>query len=835
MHIGSRPLRRDHSAVRPLPSGTVTLLFTDVEGSTTLLHEHGDAYADLLHEHRHLLRESFARHGGVEVDTQGDAFFYAFARAGDAVGAAREGQKALEATPVRVRMGIHTGEPLVTDEGYVGVDVHRGARIAAAGHGGQVILSQTTRDLLDGDVELRDLGEHRLKDLSAPQRLYQLGVSEFPPLQTLHQANLPVQLTPLVGRERELAAASDLLLRHRLVTFVGPGGSGKTRLALQVAAEAVEEFEHGVWWVSLASLEDSDLVETAIAQAVGAKQELDDHLRSQKALLLLDNFEHLLPAAPRVAELLREARDVKVLATSRAPLHLAGEQEFPVPPLREDEALELFSERARAIRPGFRPDEHVATICRRLDRLPLALELAAARVKVLPPAKLAERLERALPLLTGGTRDAPERQRTLRLTIEWSYSLLDQHEQRLFAQVAVFPGSFSLEAAEQVCSATLDLLHGLVDKNLLRETGAARFFLLETVREFALERLDDGAQVEPMRRRHAEFFLGVAEDAEPRLNHASVLAALGEDDANFRAALSYGRERAPDLMLRLVGSLWRFWFYRGRYSEGRRWVEQALAHDRGGSSLERAHALRGLAALLVSDDDRVYARSLVEEAIIIHREHGDDAGLARCLNNLGVILLGSSVDPDLDRAAEVLEESLVLGRQLTERGHHFPVAFQLGNLADISLRRGDLAEARRRTNEELEVARAEGDDVNIADAGSRLAWLAALEGDYEEAARLLRRPLRFSVEIGAQWPGGALGLAGLVGAHRGHRTEAAKLLGALDARRGRLGFRGWEDSKDGAIVAMVRELDEDGLAWALAGGQELSFEELLELALRLID
>ena len=308
---------------------------------------------------------------------------------------------------------------------------------------------------------------------------------------------------------------------------------------MQVAAEAVEEFEHGVWWVSLASLDDSDLVETAIAQAVGAKQEIDDHLRSQKALLVLDNFEHLLAAAARVAELLREARDVKVLATSRAPLHLAGEQEFPVPPLREDEALQLFNERARAVRPGFQPDERVVAICRRLDRLPLALELAAARVKVLPPAKLAERLERALPLLTGGTRDAPERQRTLRLTIEWSYSLLDEHEQRLFAQLAVFPGSFSLEAAEQVCAATLDLLHGLVDKNLLRETGTARFFLLETVREFALERLDAGAHVEPMRRRRAEFFLGVAENAEPRLNHASVLAALGEDDTQTSAPRSH--------------------------------------------------------------------------------------------------------------------------------------------------------------------------------------------------------------------------------------------------------------------------------------------------------
>ena len=826
-----------------LPSGTVTFLFTDVEGSTKLLQEHRDAYAELLAEHRGLLREAFARYGGVEVDTQGDAFFVAFARASDALGAAHEAQQGLEATPVRVRMGIHTGEPLVTDEGYVGIDVHRAARIMGAADGGQVLLSQTTRDLLDGGVELHDLGEHRLKDLSAPQRLYQLGDGEFPPLRTLHHANLPVQPTPLVGRERELAEASVLLRTHRLVTLVGPGGSGKTRLALQVAAEAVEAFEHGVWWVSLAPLAEAEFVEAAIAQAVGARDGLEDHLRSQRALLLLDNFEHLLAAAPYVAELLRAAPEIAVLATSRAPLHLAGEQEYPVPPLPEDDAVLLFSERARAVKPSFEPDEHVRVICRRLDGLPLALELAAARVRVLPPAKLAERLEHALPLLTGGTRDAPERQRTLRATLEWSYDLLDEEEKGLFARVAVFAGSFSLEAAEQVCGGTLDLVQSLVGKNLLRETGSARFFLLETVREFASERLDERADVEAARQRHAEFFLAVAEEAEPGLNHASVLQELAEDEANFRAALSYCRERAPELMLRLAGALWRFWSHRGRYAEAQRWLEEALARDVGGSSLARAHVLRGLSSVLVSDADVERRRTLLEEAVELYRAQGDEDGLARCLNNLGVLAMaeesqGRALDAELalDRATELFEESLIVERRLAERGHQIQPATPIGNLADIALVRGDLAAARRLATEALEVARAQGDDVNVVTSLPRLAWIAALTGEDDEAVRLLREPLHLVSEMGSRHPGGALVLAAVLAARRGKPSVAAKLLGALDARRASLGMPPHVQGRAGRVITEIeRKLEEDGFAQQRADGQALSFDEMLELAFRAIE
>ena len=392
--------------VRQLPSGTVTLFFTDIEGSTRLLHELGERYAEVLAEHRRLLREAFLRHGGIEVDTQGDAFFVAFARAGDAVAAAREAQDALAEGSVRVRMGLHTGEPVVTEEGYVGADVHRAARIMGAGHGGQVLLSETTARLLDSSAELRDLGEHRLKDLSGPQRLYQLGDSDFPPLRTLYQTNLPIQPSPLVGRERELAEAGALVRSHRLLTLTGPGGSGKTRLALQLAAEAVEQFPDGVFWVPLQALRDPTLVERAIGTAVGADDGLIEYVGNKRLLVLLDNFEQVVEAAPNVAALLAGTPHATVLVTSREPLQIESEQRYPVEPLPADAAALLLLERARAVAPAFRPTAAVGEICQRLDGLPLAIELAAARVALLEPEELLARLEQRLPLLASRSRDA---------------------------------------------------------------------------------------------------------------------------------------------------------------------------------------------------------------------------------------------------------------------------------------------------------------------------------------------------------------------------------------------------------------------------------------------
>src|SRR6266540_307419 len=551
--------------MRPLPTGIVTFLFSDIEGSTRLLDELGaEAYAAALAEHQRLMREAFAAHGGVEVDTQGDAFFVAFPEADGALAAAAQAQTALGGGPIRVRMGIHSGEPLLTEEGYVGIDVHRGARVMSAGHGWQVLVSEATYLLLDGDSKLIELGRHRLKDLTEPQPLYQLGDDEFPPLKTLYQTHLPVQPTPLVGREEELAEVLAMISEARLVTLTGAGGSGKTRLALQAAAELVDDYPQGVWWVSLAALRDPELVESTIAQVVGAKGGLGEHLRSQKTLLLLDNFEHLLSAVPRIAALLSEVPELRVLATSRERLAVAAEHEYQVPTLVPAEAVALFTARARQLKPGFEPDERVSDICRRLDGLPLAIELAAARVKVLRSEQILERLGQSLELLTAGGRDAPERQRTLRATIEWSYELLSEDERELFANLAVFAGSFDPEAAEAVCEAELDTLASLLEKSLLRQTEDGRFFMLETIHEFALERLQDGVEAEQLRRRHAEHFLELAEREEPHLlgtDEVEALRTLRDDLANLRAALETAiAAEDAETALRLAGALHPFWY-----------------------------------------------------------------------------------------------------------------------------------------------------------------------------------------------------------------------------------------------------------------------------------
>ena len=495
----------------------MTFLFTDIEGSTLLLHEHGDRYAELLSEHRRALRETFARHSGVEVDTQGDAFFVAFARASDAIGAASDGQAALRDGPISVRMGLHTGEPVVTDEGYVGIDVHRAARIAAAGHGGQVLLSQATRDLV-ADEAVRDLGEHRLKDLSAPERLFQLGDAEFPRLKTLYQTNLPVPATPFLGRERELDEVVGLLRRDdvRLLTLTGPGGTGKTRLALQAAAEVADDLPDGVWWISLAPLRDPALALDAVAKALDVRERpgfaieetLVDALAAKRALLLIDNAEHLLPHVASEIARLRESHGPRLLVTSRERLQLQGEHAWTVPSLDDHDGTALFTARARALRPAFTETAATAELCSRLDNLPLALELAAARIPIFSPEQLLERLGKGVELRGG--RDADPRQQTLDATIRWSYDLLAPEEQRLFARLAVFAGGCTYEAAEAVCAADADTLQSLIDKSLVRSreaTGGDRYWMLETIREFAAAELEasgeaDDAQAAPRRVLH---------------------------------------------------------------------------------------------------------------------------------------------------------------------------------------------------------------------------------------------------------------------------------------------------------------------------------------------
>jgi predicted ATPase len=554
---------------RELPTGTVTFLFTDVEGSTRLLNELGaEGFDEALAEHRRLLRGAFARRGGVEVDTQGDAFFYAFPSPREAVEAAGEGQQALSVGPIRVRMGLHTGRPHVGSEGYVGEDVHLAARIAAAGHGGQVLVSQATRALVDG--ELADLGEHRVKDFSKPVWIFQLGEERFPPLKTISNTNLPRPPSSFVGREREVSDVVELLQDGaRLVTLSGPGGSGKTRLAIEAAGELVPDFRNGVFWIGLAALRDPALVAETVAQTLGAKDGLAEHIGERELLLVLDNFEQVVEAASELGSLLESCPNLRLLMTSRELLRIWGEVEYPVPPLQQPEAVELFCARSRLER-----SEEIAELCRRLDDLPLAVELAAARTGVLSPAQILARLSQRLDLLKGG-RDTEARQQTLRATIDWSYELLSEAERRLFARLSVFAGGCTLEAAADVAGADLDTLQSLVDKSLLRHAGE-RFWMLETIREFALERLEETAGGKDVRQRHTAYFLELGELARPELltgNSSIWLDRLQAEHDNIRAVLGDALEHGyADIALRLGSAVSSFWFTRGYWSEGRRWL-----------------------------------------------------------------------------------------------------------------------------------------------------------------------------------------------------------------------------------------------------------------------
>ena len=626
-----------------LPAGTVTFLFTDIEGSTRLLQRVGEEqYSSLLVECRSLLRTAFQQHHGREVDTQGDAFFVAFARATDAVSAAIASQHALASHPwpegvaVRVRMGLHTGEPQVAAEWYVGLDVHHAARVMSAAHGGQVLLSQTTRELvaqvLPEGVALRDLGEHRLKDLQHASHLCQLVMTgltaDFPSLKTLdnYTHNLPVQPTPFLGREKEIDAVLQLLMREdvRLLTLTGPGGTGKTRLALQVAAELSDRFAHGVFFVNLAPLSDPALVVPTIAQVLNVNDRggqpileiLKTSLREKHLLLLLDNFEHVVQAAPALAELLVGCPRLKVLVTSRMALRIRAEQEYAVPclilpdpghlpdvaALSQYEAVALFIARARAVKQDFQVTNAtapaVAEICVRLDGLPLAIELAAARIKLFPPQALLTRLGQRLSVLTGGAHDAPARQRTLRDTIAWSYQLLNEREQRLFRRLAVFVGGCTLESIESLSrevgdevAPLVDDLISLIDKNLLRQSaqdGAEpRLTMLETIREFGLERLTAHGEIEATQQAFAVYHVALAEQAEPELEDVrrdEWMERLEQEYDNLRAVLEWSlvpiqgekSKQRSELCLRLAGSLREFWIYQGLLAEGLGFIERGL-------------------------------------------------------------------------------------------------------------------------------------------------------------------------------------------------------------------------------------------------------------------
>lgn len=692
--------------MKELPTGTVTLLFTDIEGSTRLLQRAGDAYPSLLAEHRRVLRAAFSNHDGVEVDAQGDAFFVAFASAQDAAAAAVAAQQALaghdwpDNSEIRVRIGLHTGEPTAVGGRYVGLAVHQGARVMAAGHGGQVLVSESTRALLDDRFQARDLGEHRLKDLAGPHHLYQLLVeglpADFPPLKTLENrpTNLPVLANALIGRSRELKETQALLARDevRLLTLTGAGGTGKTRFALQIAAEQLEEFANGVFFVSLAPVRDWELVVPTIAQTLGLREQpgetrletLTEYLSDKQLLLLLDNFEQVVPAAAEISGLLAAAPELNVLVTSRTPLRLSGERTYPVPPLElpnpeqlvdagslmECEAVRLFVERAQAATSDFAVTDvnvrAVAEICIRLDGLPLAIELAAPRVRALPAPALLRRLDQRLRLLTGGAQDVDERQRTLRATLEWSYDLLLDSEKVVFAELGTFIGGCRLEAAEAVCDPrgelgleVLDSLESLVEKSLLLQRadpdGEPRFSMLETIREFAMELLANSSSFADARTRHAAYFRSLAEniDVDSRTGDQAVLfGRLDVETANIRTALEWAREaKDAELLLGLATPLWGFWATRGYVAEGRSALEDALAL----TGERPARALLGLCTMRILSGSTDEVLHDAQEALEACKQLGDDYSLAQAWNLLGRV---DSVFGSMERGERAWRQAL---------------------------------------------------------------------------------------------------------------------------------------------------------------------------------
>jgi predicted ATPase/class 3 adenylate cyclase/DNA-binding XRE family transcriptional regulator len=888
-----------------LPEGTVTFLFTDIEGSTRLLQQLGDAYAVALGEHQALLRAAFAAHAGREVDTQGDAFFVAFASAPEAVACAFEASRALAAHPwpegqtLRVRMGLHTGTPQLVGDHYVGLDVHRAARIAAAGHGGQVLLSQTTRELvahtLPQGVTLRALGAHRLKDLQQPERLYQLVLpglpADFPPLKTLdtHQHNLAIQPTPLLGREEQITALCALLRREqvRLVTVTGAGGIGKTRLVMEVAAELVEIFADGVWFVRLSRLVDPGLVLSTIAQTLGLTESrsrpiadlLREYVADRRLLLVLDNFEQVVGAAPEVAALLEASPHVRILVTSRMPLHLRGEREYPLAPLplpheehlppealSQYAAVALFIERARSAKPDFVVTSAnapaIAEICARLDGLPLAIELAASRVKVLLPEALLSRLSTGLALLTGGARDLEARQQTMRATIAWSEALLAPAERILFLRLAVFVGGCTLEAAEAVCDAPpevealeQDLLEGLsilIDHSLVQqreEAGEPRFGMLQVIREYALEQLEASGDREELRRVHADYFLALAEQAERQLSGPEVgvwLDRLEWEHDNLRAALGWACERREaEIGLRLVAALWRFWDMRGHLREGRASAERVLALDV--SELEagtagtavgvvpakvRARARLALGRLALWQGDSSAATPWLEQALVLGQSVGDHHTTANALNSLGVIARDQG---DLERARACFEESLALMRAVGDLGASATVLIYLGNLAVYP---GDLERAAAAFTEALALFRQVGDRTNISVCLANLGEMARMRGELAEAEVLGREALALDWEIGdrrrcaeaLEMLAAAAGMAQPL--RQGER--AARLLGTAAALREVLGAPQPPHQRadiEGAVAEARVAVGEAAWAAAFTAGRTLALEQAIAEAL----
>jgi len=813
---------------RELPTGTVTFLFTDIEGSTRLLHELGaDGYADALAQHRRAVRTAVARHEGVEVDTQGDSFFIAFSTAPAAVAAAADAQQALAAGPVRVRMGIHTGTPHVTDEGYVGPDVHRAARIAAAGHGGQILISSSTASLVQpGSV--CDLGEHRLKDLAASERIYQLGDDPFPHLKSLHQTNLPVPSTPFLGRQHELAEVTTLLQRGsaRLLTLTGPAGTGKTRLALQSAAEASDAYPDGVFWVPLAPLRDPKLFLELAAQVLDAKGSLADRIADRRLLLILDNFEHLIDAAPELAGLIAACPHLQLLVTSRELLRIPGEQAYPVPPLDPRDAAELFTERARAADPRFEPTPVIERLCSQLDNLPLPLELAATRVAVLSPEQLLDRLSERLDLLKA-VRGVDPRQQTLRATIEWSYDLLGDDERLLFERLSAFRGGATIEAAEEICEADIDTLQSLIDKSLLRRQGE-RLWMLETLREYAAEQLALHGGAEMLADRHADYFIARGEAATrgaPDEDVGRTRRLYAELD-NFRRAREW-LVASGDVQRELLLATRAFWclWTDSNLRELHRWLVSALERPADVGSALRGEALGAAALAAANLGETEVARQHARESLALAQERDDKRQIEWALRVL------SFDEPDLEERRRLLDECERLSRELGNQVGLGWVAYLRGT---TFMDEGRLEPARTTLEEAAAMFRRLGRRWEATNAEIAVGYALLAAGRRAEAQPLLERVLADAVALASTTS--TIEVLVLLAALRADPdpVAATRVLGAVQAIADEHGHELDPRLEGRAFETAERSLRERlGQAFDAerAAGSGLTLDEAIELAL----
>lgn len=878
---------KPHGAHASLPIGAVTFLFTDIEGSTALWEKDGARMSQALAAHDAIARRAVECHHGTVVKMTGDGMHAVFDDALDGLGATLDLQQALAdpgatcGVPLHIRCGLHAGVVERRDNDYFGSPVNRAARIMSAAHGGQVLLSQavvdSVQEILPAAVSLRDLGKVRLKDLVTPEHVYQVVHprlrQDFPALRSLEATpnNLPQQATSFIGREKELKELKRLLPRTRILTLTGSGGCGKTRLSLQVAADSLEQFPDGVWFVELAPLSNPDLVPQTVAKVLGLKEEpgksitetLTEYLEDKRLVVVLDNCEHLLGICAQLASaLVRQCPHLTILTSSREALGIGGEQAYRVPSLSlpdpkqaqtpasvvQFEAVQLFIDRASRARANFQVTNQnastLASVCSRLDGIPLAIELAAARVRSLSVEEIDGKLNQRFRLLTGGSRTALPRQQTLRSLIDWSYDLLNDPAKLLLQRLSVFAGGWSLEAAEQICAGDgmeegdiLDRLTSLSDKSLVApdtNDGNSRFRLVETVRQYAREKLVENGGGERIRERHLDYFLSLAEEAEPKLMgvaQAEWLRRLAEEHDNLRAALEWSLVKAGSARgLRLCGALQRFWLTRGHVSEGREWCARVLgtagAEQR---TLARAKALNAAGLLAYHQVDYRAARAQHEESLAIRRQLGDRRGVAISLNNLGMVALDQD---DLVSARTLHEESLLIAREL---GNRNGIARSLGNLAMVASEQRDFASARALLEESLAILRELGDRDGIAIGLHLLGDVASKQADFDSARPLFEESLMILRELGHQ---GRMAysldeLAAVIAA-RGDPLRAARIWSAADRLREAMGSppasRG---STYDARVAAARADAPDGAVFdrAWQEGRVLTLEQAIQLAL----